>query len=100
MPVRIFTIPFNPDNETFSADELSKYRFEISGHTDNIGVNNYNQELSERRAVAIKKFLIKKYGIPERRLEVKGYGESDPVVSNETAEGRAKNRRVVFKRID
>lgn len=86
--------------EAFSSVELSKYRFEISGHTDSIGARSYNQELSERRALAIKKFLIKKYGIPETRLKVKGYGESDPVVSNETAEGRAINRRVVFKRIN
>lgn len=86
--------------EAFSSDELSKYRFEISGHTDNIGSHGYNQVLSERRAMVIKKLLIKTYGIPESKFEIKGYGESDPIVSNETTEGRSKNRRVVFKRID
>lgn len=86
--------------EALSSDVLLKYRFEVAGHTDNIGTDNYNQELSERRAMVIKQFLNKTYEIPESRLEVKGYGESVPIARNDTDEGRAKNRRVVFKRID
>ena len=46
------------------------------------------------------KYLCEEYSIPEERLEAKGYGESMPVTSNDTEAGRAKNRRVVFKRLD
>ena len=86
--------------EALSSDTLSKYRFEIAGHTDNIGSDDFNQGLSEQRARAIKRFLCENYGIEGNRLVAKGYGKSMPVASNETEEGRAKNRRVVFKRID
>jgi outer membrane protein OmpA-like peptidoglycan-associated protein len=71
-------------------------RLEIQGHTDNIGGIQFNQELSERRAKAVMDALISK-GIEERRLRYRGFGYSQPVASNDTEEGRAQNRRTVFK---
>ena len=86
--------------KALSCEVLSKYRFEIAGHTDSIGSTEFNLNLSQQRAKVIKKYLFEKYDISDKRLEVKGYGESMPVGSNDTETGRAKNRRVVFKRID
>ncbi len=62
------------------------------GHTDSIGTDAYNQKLSERRANAVRQWLIK-CGIPASRLTARGFGEKNPVASNATAEGRAQNRR-------
>jgi len=66
----------------------------VAGHTDSIGTEAYNQGLSERRAAAVRDYLIKNFDIDGNRLVTRGYGESQPVASNETEEGRAKNRRV------
>ena len=63
------------------------------GHADSIGSEAYNQLLSERRAVSVKNYLVSQ-GIPAARVRAEGRGESQPVASNKTAEGRAKNRRV------
>ena len=63
------------------------------GHTDSIGSNAYNQKLSVRRAESVKAYLVSK-GIPANRIYTEGKGESQPVASNKTKEGRAKNRRV------
>jgi len=73
-----------------------KYKAEIQGYTDNVGNAAYNQKLSERRAKAVYEALIK-LGVSKSRLSYKGYGEANPVASNDTEEGRAKNRRVVAK---
>ncbi|MEE4355464.1 MAG: OmpA family protein [Desulfococcaceae bacterium] len=67
---------------------------EVEGHTDSIGTDRYNQGLSERRAKAVKDYLINRGGIHPSRLESAGYGESRPAATNATKEGRAKNRRV------
>jgi len=69
---------------------------EIGGHTDSVGDETKNQGLSERRASSVKDFLIKE-GIDADRLSTKGYGESDPTDTNDTAAGRANNRRVAFR---
>jgi len=69
---------------------------EVGGHTDSIGPADKNQRLSERRAAAVKQFLVDA-GIDAARISVKGYGEAEPVDSNETTPGRANNRRVAFK---
>lgn len=69
---------------------------EVEGHTCNMGVPAYNQILSERRAKAVKKYLVEK-GIEECAISTKGYGASRPAVSNDTREGRALNRRTTFE---
>lgn len=65
----------------------------LEGHTDSVGSDAYNQGLSERRANAVNDALVS-MGIDASRLTVVGYGEAKPVASNDTAEGRAQNRRV------
>jgi len=72
---------------------------EIQGHTDNSGETSYNQSLSESRAATVKQILIDN-GISASRLTTVGFGESRPVVSNDTEDGRIHNRRVVYKRTD
>lgn len=71
-------------------------RLEVQGHTDNIGGVEFNMNLSERRAKAVMNAMIER-GINERRLRYRGFGYSQPVASNDTEEGRAKNRRTMFK---
>jgi OmpA-OmpF porin, OOP family len=71
----------------------------VIGHTDSIGTEAYNQKLSERRAQTVADFLESK-GIAPGRLQVSGRGESEPIASNDTAEGRAQNRRVTLSRTD
>ncbi len=68
-------------------------KVKITGHTDNIGHEKFNQRLSEKRAQTIRDFLLKK-GIETLRMEIAGKGLTEPVTSNDTEEGRAKNRRV------
>ncbi len=67
----------------------------LEGHTDNVGSKAANQALSERRAQAVKAYVVSK-GIDAARFETKGYGDTKPVADNNTAEGRAANRRVQF----
>lgn len=63
------------------------------GHTDWIGTDAYNQKLSERRAKAVKAYLVSK-GVPADKIFTEGKGKKQPIASNKTREGRAKNRRV------
>ena len=70
-------------------------KVEIQGHTDNIGRDEDNLRLSENRAKSVYEYVIAQ-GISANRLRYKGYGESNPIASNNTEEGRAKNRRTVF----
>lgn len=71
-------------------------KLEIGGHTDSKGADSYNLKLSRSRAESVVNYLIEK-GIPADKLTYKGYGETDPVASNDTEEGRQENRRVEFK---
>jgi outer membrane protein OmpA-like peptidoglycan-associated protein len=68
----------------------------IEGHTDNTGTAAGNQKLSEKRAAAVKNYLVKK-GIDADRMSASGYGQTKPVADNKTSAGRASNRRVEFK---
>ncbi len=68
---------------------------EVAGHTDSVGASSYNQRLSEQRARSVADYLIRN-GIAPERLSAKGYGEAEPVASNDTADGKAKNRRIEF----
>jgi outer membrane protein OmpA-like peptidoglycan-associated protein len=70
-------------------------KIEVSGHTDSTGDKRYNQTLSEKRAKSVYDFLIGA-GISGNRLTFKGYGDNKPIATNETEEGKAKNRRTVF----
>ncbi len=72
--------------------EYPSYKIEITGHTDNIGKPEYNMKLSQRRATSVGEYLINK-GIKSNRLSYVAMGSTKPVASNETEEGRAKNRR-------
>ena len=67
----------------------------IEGHTDNVGEPDYNKELSQRRAESVRNYLISEFSIDADRLAAKGYGEERPIASNNTDEGRERNRRVV-----
>ena len=76
--------------------DVKSLKIEISGHTDNIGSESFNQSLSQRRADEVVNFLVSK-GVNQNRLSAKGYGQSEPIESNNTTEGRALNRRTEFK---
>jgi outer membrane protein OmpA-like peptidoglycan-associated protein len=71
-------------------------RVRVEGHTDSEGPNDFNLELSQRRAESVIAYLVEK-GIAAERLEAKGYGEEKPIARNVTPGGRARNRRVEFK---
>lgn len=79
--------------EKLKADNKNVY-LEIQGHTDNSGSPNYNNELGEKRAEAVRRFLSQ-HGVALNRMATISYGEDAPVAPNETREGRAQNRRVV-----
>ena len=66
----------------------------IEGHTDNVGKAESNQALSEKRAAAVRQYLIDNYQIDAGRLEAKGLGQTKPAGPNDSAEGRQQNRRV------
>ena len=73
----------------------TNYLIEVQGHTDNVGKYDYNIDLSERRAYAVRTYLIEQ-GVPAERLTAHGYGPDKPIEDNKTKAGRAKNRRVEF----
>ena len=73
----------------------SEMRLEIAGHTDSVGNDARNQALSEARAAAVRDALVER-GVRAESLTASGYGESQPIDSNDTAEGRARNRRIAF----
>ncbi|MCK6616685.1 MAG: OmpA family protein [Cyclobacteriaceae bacterium] len=108
LTVRLDHIYFDFDKTTLkkeSYEELAKVidflkrnpsvEIEIAGHTDSKGSDEYNQKLSQGRTQAVVDYLVSQ-GVSARRLVAMGYGESKPVDTNETEEGRAKNRRVEF----
>lgn len=76
-----------------------KIIIKLDGHTDSIGTTEYNQALGERRATVVKNYLLAK-GVKAERIELNSYGESKPVASNDTDEGRALNRRVEVLVVD
>lgn len=67
----------------------------VEGHTDSTGSDTYNQALSQRRAEAVVNALVRNHGVSPSRISARGYGESQPIADNNTAAGRAENRRVV-----
>ena len=77
-------------------NDYPNVRVGIEGHTDNTGKAEANQVLSDKRASAVKAYLVGK-GIAATRLDAAGFGQTQPIADNATAEGRARNRRVAFK---
>lgn len=74
------------------------WKLTVEGHTDNIGGDSYNLDLSKRRAAAVKQALVTRYHIAPDRLSTDGFGASRPIETNDTLEGRARNRRVELTR--
>jgi outer membrane protein OmpA-like peptidoglycan-associated protein len=74
------------------------WKLTVSGHTDNVGGDVYNLDLSKRRAAAVKQALVTQYHVAEERLSTDGFGASRPVDTNDTLAGRARNRRVELTR--
>lgn len=84
------------DEAISTLNEYKQITLSVEGHTDSVGSDEYNEKLSLRRAKAVAEYLAKG-GIDPQRMSEKGFGESKPVASNDTAEGRAQNRRVELK---
>jgi outer membrane protein OmpA-like peptidoglycan-associated protein len=74
------------------------WKLSVEGNTDNIGGDAYNLDLSKRRATSVKDALVAQYDISSDRLSATGFGASHPVDTNDTIEGRARNRRVELAR--
>lgn len=87
------------DDVVQTLKDYPEITLEISGHTDNVGGRVSNLKLSEKRAEAVKEYLVNN-GIESWRLKAVGYGPDRPVETNATPQGRAKNRRIEFKRTD
>ena len=77
-------------------NEHPEFAVVVEGHTDNVGDENINLDLSQRRAISVMNYLINQ-GIQAERLSAVGYGETNPITSNDTPEGRAENRRIDFE---
>ena len=84
------------DNLVKFLKENPEINGELSGHTDNIGDKKRNKELSLQRAHSVREYLVE-HGVNAARLVYKGYGDAQPATTNDTEEGRAKNRRIEFK---
>ena len=80
-------------DEEIKSSDSKVIDINVVGYTDSVGTEEYNQQLSVRRANAVKDYMVSE-GIDPGIIDVKGMGEADPVASNATAEGRAQNRRV------
>lgn len=87
------------DDIVASLKKYPEVKIEIRGYTDNVGNEEFNKQLSRKRAIAVGKYLVNK-GISKKRLRPVGMGEADPIADNKTVEGRVINRRVELKRID
>jgi len=76
--------------------QLAPYRIRIEGHTDSVGTQTYNQELSQRRAKVVKAYLVDHFDITPDNLITAGQGELEPIDNNGTSQGRQRNRRAEF----
>ena len=110
-PVEIYGIYFDFNSATIKPESEAvlqqiaaimqknpDWKLDVRGHTDNIGDDNFNLGLSQRRAAAVKDALVTRYKISPDRLATSGYGASQPIETNQTMEGRARNRRVELQR--
>lgn len=87
---------FNLDKLVSSFKQYGDNNIEVTGHTDSVGSNASNIELSQKRAISVGKHLISQ-GIAKERIQVYGAGPSQPIASNSSEEGRAQNRRVEIR---
>ena len=71
-------------------------KLEIAGHTDSVGDSSVNLKLSQRRADAVRRYLVQR-GVDAENIQAKGYGEAQPIADNATEEGRKSNRRIEFR---
>lgn len=93
-----------PETVRFRLDQVAELlnqdrttaKVEVAGHTDAVGPEDYNQQLSEQRAASVKAFLVER-GVEASRISVVGYGEVQPRSTNDTVEGRRLNRRVEIR---
>ncbi|MEZ4448794.1 MAG: OmpA family protein [Nannocystaceae bacterium] len=76
--------------------EFPETNWEVSGHTDSNGAREHNMDLSERRAISVKNYLVE-HGVDAKRITTVGYGPDQPIADNKTPRGRAMNRRIEFK---
>ncbi|MEO1381410.1 MAG: OmpA family protein, partial [Pseudomonadota bacterium] len=83
------------DRLSYTARACPDTRFEVGGHTDSDGDEASNERLSLQRAEAVVDYLVSS-GVQDNRLSAIGFGESNPIASNDTAEGKARNRRIEF----
>lgn len=86
--------------ESFLHPYLSDSEFQIGGHTDDVGAEDYNLDLSQKRAESVRQYLANKFRIEQKRFSVVGHGESAPKVDNTDDSARAENRRVEFRQIN
>ncbi len=84
----------NEIGKALSSLTRQNLRFTIEGHSDNVGRDDFNMQLSEKRAESVKRYLSKTLGISEEKLKTIGYGKSKPIDNNDTEKGRNNNRRV------
>jgi outer membrane protein OmpA-like peptidoglycan-associated protein len=75
---------------------LRGFVYNIEGHTDNVGNDAYNLDLSRRRALAVADYMVRTFGLEREQFDVQGFGKKNPVASNDTEQGRQQNRRVVI----
>jgi len=87
------------DRVARSLHDWPEVRIEIAGHTDWLGSDSYNLDLSDRRAKAVREYLVGR-GVAASRINANGYGESRPIADNQTDEGRSKNRRVELNKLN
>ncbi|MBN1424439.1 OmpA family protein [Candidatus Fermentibacteria bacterium] len=80
--------------------DIPEMKVRIEGHTDSDGSDAYNLDLSQRRAESVRAYLTKRFSIDPMRIDARGFGESVPIASNATPEGKALNRRVEFVTVD
>jgi outer membrane protein OmpA-like peptidoglycan-associated protein len=83
-----------PLGEALASAALAPYRFRIEGHTDTVGSDAMNQTLSERRAAAVRQYLVQRYGVDPSRLEAVGLGETQPLIATPDNTADVRNRRV------
>jgi len=81
-------------------DHPSLKKIRVEGHASSEGNDDYNMKLSDARAKAVRDYLIKEGGVAADRLEAKGYGETKPIASNDTEQGKEQNRRVEFNIVE